>query len=246
MTPHRHSRPHECMPMECRSEPTPCRGRNVIKGDPEACRRWDMICADPAFSPSWFGMSASKSAHFSSAGAKVMHARSDFAIALAAAWAATIIWSSVPMARAWAQDVGFGLGDPYRYYADPGNGGGSAYAPFFDPYRGNRIVRGAYPDAYYDGQGYHYGKSTPPSLEVDRRSYDPQSRLSSDSQDHGDRYRLREGETMTTRIVDPTRQPAGTIVVETARRPLPRRAQGLRPPIRHRHRSLRHRLAQDR
>ncbi len=72
-----------------------------------------------------------------------------------------------------AQDLGFGLGDGYRYYADPGNGGGSAYTPFFDPYRGNRIVRGAYPDAYYDGYGFHYGKSAPPSLYIRPETYDP-------------------------------------------------------------------------
>ena len=151
-------------------------------------------------------------------------------MALAAACAATMIGLLVPMARAWAQDIGFGLGDPYRYYADPGNGGGSAYAPFFDPYRGNRIVRGAYPDAYYDGHGYHYGKSTPPSLDVDPRSYDPQSYLSNDSQDHGDRYRLRDGETMTTRVK-----------VEG-----PTRAQRSRPPVRHRRRSAGLRLVGER
>ena len=151
-------------------------------------------------------------------------------MALAAACAATMIGLLVPMARAWAQDIGFGLGDPYRYYADPGNGGGSAYAPFFDPYRGNRIVRGAYPAAYYDGHGYHYGKLTPPSLDVDPRSYDPQSYLSNDSQDHGDRYRLRDGETMTTRVK-----------VEG-----PTRAQRSRPPVKHRRRSAGLRLAGER
>ncbi len=160
----------------------------------------DVTCADPAFPPSWFGMSGWKSAHFSSVRAKVMQARRDYVIAWVTACAATMIASSIPMAQAWAQDVGFGLGDAYRYYADPGNGGGSAYAPFFDPYRGNRIVRGAYPDADYDGYGFHYGKSVPPSLDVDPRSYDPQSYLSNDSQDHGDRYQLRESESMTTRI----------------------------------------------
>ena len=54
---------------------------------------------------------------------------------------------SVGAAR--AQDAGVGLDDPYRHYADPGNGGGSAYAPFFDPYEGPRVVRGAAPNAYY-------------------------------------------------------------------------------------------------
>ena len=162
-----------------------------------------------------------------------MQARSDYAIALAVACAAMIA-STVPVARAWAQDVGFGLGDPYRYYADPGNGGGSAYAPFFDPYRGNRIVRGAYPDAAYDGYGYHYGKSVPPSLRVDPRSYDEQSYLSDDPQDHGDRYRLREGETMTTRLEDPAprdRRRHGASAL------LPRRAQRSHPPRRPRRRS---------
>ena len=61
---------------------------------------------------------------------------------------------------------------------DPGNGGGSAYTPFFDPYRGNRIVRGAYPDAYYDGFGFHYGKSAPPSLYVDPYTYNPDTLIS--------------------------------------------------------------------
>ena len=201
-------------------------------GDRGARRPSDIICADPAFSP-WFGMSASKSADFSSAKVKVMHARCNYAIAFTAACAVIMTELLIPMAQAWAQDIGFGLGDPYRYYADPGNGGGSAYAPFFDPYRGNRIVRGAYPDAYYDGHGYHYGKSTPPSLDVEPQSSDRQSHLSSDPQDHGDRYLLREGETMTT--------PIDT----TSRHFLSRRARRSRSPARHRRRSARLRLARD-
>ncbi len=140
-------------------------------------------------------------------------------VALLIAFAAAISFA-VPSAR--AQDIGFGLGDPYRYYADPGNGGGSAYAPFFDPYRGNRIVRGAYPDAVYDGRGYHYGKSAPPSVAVDPRSYDPDALRSDKAGAGGDRYRLRDGEDTTTRVEvdDPTHQPPGTIVVDTSGRHL--------------------------
>ena len=132
-----------------------------------------------------------------------MHARGDDGTALAAlaaALAAVVIVSAILIAPVRAQDIGFGLDDPYRRYADPGNGGGSTYAPFFDPYRGNRIVRGAYPDAIYDGHGYHYGKSTPPPVAVDPRSYDPESALSNDAYERGDKYRLREGENETTRV----------------------------------------------
>lgn len=84
----------------------------------------------------------------------------------------TTIFTCALWTGSQAQDLGFGLGDGYRHYADPGNGGGSAYTPFFDPYQGNRIVRGAYPNAYYDGYGFHYGKSAPPSLYVDPYTYD--------------------------------------------------------------------------
>ena len=125
-----------------------------------------------------------------------------------------------------AQDLGFGLNDGYRYYADPGNGGGSAYTPFFDPYRGNRIARGAYPDAYYDGRGYHYGKSTPPSLYVDpyTDSHDPYGSRESYGAyaDPGSSYAPREESAMSTRVEveNPTRQPAGTIVIDTSSRHL--------------------------
>ena len=130
--------------------------------------------------------------------------------------------ASVLPSTSHGQDVGFGLGDPYRYYADPGNGGGSAYTPFFDPYRGNRIVRGAYPDADYDGYGYHYGKSVPPSLYVDPYTYDRDPYASRETYDRGDRYRLRDDENMTTRVEveNATRQPAGTIVIDTSSRHL--------------------------
>ena len=140
-----------------------------------------------------------------------------FVISMAATLAAL-----APSTTAHAQDLGYGLGDGYRHYADPGNGGGSAYTPFFDPYRGNRIVRGAYPDAYYDGYGYHYGKAAPPSLYVNPEGYDPDPYTSRETYDRGDRYRLREGTNMTTRVEveDPTRQPAGTIVVDTSTRHL--------------------------
>ena len=167
----------------------------------------------------------------------MMHARGEPVTVLAVALTAMVIGSST----AQAQDIGFGLGDPYRYYADPGNGGGSAYAPFFDPYRGNRIVRGAYPDASYDGFGYHYGKSTPPSLRVDPREYDAQSYLSNDPHDHGDRYRLRESETMTTRREDRRRQLAGLVVEDAVdRRPhfVERSRRASRPN--HRRRSAEH------
>ena len=149
-----------------------------------------------------------------------------------------MIGLSFPTTRAWAQDIGFGLGDPYRYYADPGNGGGSAYAPFFDPYRGNRIVRGAYPDADYDGHGYHYGKSVPPSLEVDPRSDDPRSLPSSDRRDRGDGYRLRDGETMTTpiEVARPTRRSSRTIGDEVTRHHVSRRVRRSRPSDRSRRR----------
>ena len=141
-----------------------------------------------------------------------------------AVFAMLTLASAVPGAR--AQDVGYGLGDGYRHYADPGNGGGSAYTPFFDPYRGNRIVRGAYPDADYDGRGYHYGASAPPSLYVDPYTYnrDPYgSRESYNSgYEAGGRPELHEGVNMTTRVEveNPTRQPAGTIVVDTSSRHL--------------------------
>ena len=145
---------------------------------------------------------------------------------LAAVLAATVT-SAIPTSQARAQDVGFGLGDAYRYYADPGNGGGSAYTPFFDPYRGNRIVRGAYPDAYYDGYGYHYGKSAPPSLYVSPYTYDQDPSTSRETDDRGDRYRLRDGENMTTPI------------------PLSRGVRRSRFATRHRRQSPRLRVARD-
>ena len=124
-----------------------------------------------------------------------------------------------------AQDLGFGLGDPYRHYADPGNGGGSAYTPFFDPYRGNRIVRGAYPDEYYDGRGYHYGKAAPPSLYVDPydRGGDP---YGVDPYGGAGRPQARTdlgpNADLTTRedVANATGQPAGTIVIDTGSRHL--------------------------
>ena len=125
-------------------------------------------------------------------------------------------------APARAQDAGFGLGDPYRHYADPGNGGGSAYAPFFDPYRGNRIVRGAYPDAAYDGRGSHYGKSAPSSMAVNPGSYEPDAVRADEAGTRGDRYRLRDSENATTleEVDYPTHQLPGTIVVDTSGRHL--------------------------
>ena len=144
-------------------------------------------------------------------------------VVLVAAVAGTVMIES----RAQAQDVGFGLGDAYRYYADPGNGGGSAYAPFFDPYRGNRIVRGAYPDAIYDGRGYHYGKAVPPSLYVDPDAYDQDLSGSRETYDRGERYRLLDGENMTTPI------------------PLPRGRRRSRSATRHRRQSPRLRVARD-
>ena len=94
----------------------------------------------------------------------------------------TMIFAYIIETPLQAQDLGFGLGDGYRHYADPGNGGGSAYTPFFDPYQGNRIVRGAYPNAYYDGYGFHYGKSAPPSLYVDPYTYYPDPHTSRELQ----------------------------------------------------------------
>ncbi len=140
---------------------------------------------------------------------------------LAGMLAATLATTALPGLAA-AQDIGYGLGDGYRHYADPGNGGGSAYTPFFDPYRGNRIVRGAYPDADYDGYGYHYGKSTPPSLYVDPYSYDQEPYGSRQGYGPIVRPELREGVNMTTRVEveNPTRQPAGTIVIDTSSRHL--------------------------
>ncbi len=136
-----------------------------------------------------------------------------------------VLAAGVALPAAQAQDLGYGLNDGYRYYADPGNGGGGAYTPFFDPYRGNRIVRGAYPDAYYDGNGYHYGKSAPPSVYVDPYEYDRDpygSRNSSYGYDPVVRPELREGTNMTTRVEveNPTRQPAGTVVIDTSSRHL--------------------------
>lgn len=149
------------------------------------------------------------------------------------AMAALATGSTVQTAR--AQDIGYGLGEPYRYYADPGNGGGSAYTPFFDPYRGNRIVRGAYPDAYYDGRGYHYGKSAPPSVYVEppdgrygtdggsRPTYvDPYESGRTDPYSSGGARELGAFASLTTRaeVENATGQPAGTIVIDTGSRHL--------------------------
>ena len=148
----------------------------------------------------------------------MVKARACTAAVLAVVLAALVAGTAVPTAT--AQDYG----DGYRHYADPGEGGGSAYAPLFDPYRGNRIVRGAYPDAAYDGYGYHYGKSAPPSAYVDPYTYDrdPYGSRESYNYDPNGHAELREGVDMTTRVEveNPTRQPAGTVVIDTSSRHL--------------------------
>ena len=81
-----------------------------------------------------------------------------------------------------------------------------------------------YPDAYYDGHGYHYGKSAPPSVYVDpyAENRDPYGSRESYNYDPNGHPELREGVNMTTRVEveNPTRQPAGTIVIDTSSRHL--------------------------
>ena len=143
---------------------------------------------------------------------------------------AVMALTSVGAAR--AQDAGFGLDDPYRHYADPGNGGGSAYAPFFDPYEGPRVVRGAAPNAYYVPPS-RYGKSAPPSIyDEPGYSYDRSPQAYVDPYTNGrdpyaaeggrGRYDLGQNASVTTRaeVENTTGQPAGTIVIDTGSREL--------------------------
>ena len=121
---------------------------------------------------------------------------------------------------AFAQDRGYGYPGA-DYYADPGNGGGSAYEPFFYPDQRDQANRRGYGDGGdqrpqpYDqsyGSGYDQGPAQP--LYVD--PYGGRDERS------GGGYDLGPNATRTTReeVVNTTRQPPGTIVIDTATRHL--------------------------
>ena len=111
--------------------------------------------------------------------------------------------------RAWrgaAQDYGYG----YRPYPGPGG-------PTYDPYDGGSRGARGFPDYYYDG--YDRAGATPQSLYVEPYSggRDPYA-----GGQGGGRLDLGDNADLTTRteVADPTRQAAGTIVIDTSSRHL--------------------------
>ena len=144
----------------------------------------------------------------------MVDARNSMARALSFVVAVTLA-ASVAGPAAQAQDLGYGRGYGYDYYADPGYGDRS--------YPG-RNVRGASPDGYDDGYGYQSGRPIPRSVYVDpyADNRDPYGSRQGYDYDAGGRSELRDGVTTTTRVEveNPTRQPAGTIVIDTSSRHL--------------------------
>lgn len=104
----------------------------------------------------------------------------------------------------------------YDYYADPGDGGGTAYYPFYYPY-GDR-PRPAIPRNH--GAGYDQGSAQSPYVEPYSGGRDPYG----DGRDvrSGGGYDLGPNASRTTReeVPNTTHQPPGTIVVDTTTRHL--------------------------